>query len=248
MAPFRWPSTSNGVMVATEAAARRPKCTADWEEIAQRLSTEFSTENRAVKLTGRACRERLDRLIAKYVEEDKKALKKSGTEEEYGQLSQLLEDIYTFRKDSVEMQKKERESKKQKEKDDKRKAEEMRDAAMVGLGKRNLEGSDDEADADSDEHSDDTCSSASSTSKGKKASKAKPVKIKKRASKLTAIEMLEKKNERKANFKELELEQRKKEFEFEKQKYEEEAAERREKLQLEIEEKRAFLALLKDRL
>ena len=80
------------------------------------------------------------------------------------------------------------------------------------------------------------------------ASKAKPVKIKKRASKLTAIEMLEKKNERKANFKELELEQRKKEFEFEKQKYEEEAAERREKLQLEIEEKRAFLALLKDRL
>lgn len=32
--------------------------------------------------------------------------------------------------------------------------------------------------------------------------------------------MLEKKNERKANFKELELEQGKKEFEFEKQKYE----------------------------
>ena len=60
--------------------------------------------------------------------------------------------------------------------------------------------------------------------------------------------MLEKKNERKANFKELELEQRKKEFEFQKQKYEEEAAERREKLQLELEEKRAFLALLKTRL
>ena len=57
--------------------------------------------------------------------------------------------------------------------------------------------------------------------------------------------MLEKKNERKANFKELELEQRKKEFEFVKQKYEEEAAERREKVRLEIEEKRAFLALLK---
>ena len=80
------------------------------------------------------------------------------------------------------------------------------------------------------------------------ASKAKPVKKKKRASKLSAIEMLEKKNERKANFKELELEQRKKEFEIQKQKYEEEAAERREKLQLELEEKRAFLALLKNRL
>ena len=37
------------------------------------------------------------------------------------------------------------------------------------------------------------------------ASKPKPVKIKKRVSKLSALEMLEKKNERKANFKELEL-------------------------------------------
>ena len=124
-------------MLATEAAARRPKCTADGEEIAQRLLTEFSTENRAVKLTGRACREHLDCLIAKYVEKDKKALKnlvqkqfiicfqkqdsprrnniylvnRSGTEEKYGQLSQLLEDIYNFRKDSTAMQKKEREQK-----------------------------------------------------------------------------------------------------------------------------------------
>lgn len=56
------------------------------------------------------------------------------------------------------------------------------------------------------------------------ASKPKPVKIQKRTSKLSAQEMLEKKNERKANFKELELEQGKKEFEFEEQKYE--AAER----------------------
>jgi len=63
-------------MSVTEAAARRPNCAAYWEEIAQCLSTEFSTENRAVKLTGRACGERLDRLIAKYVEEDKKVVKK----------------------------------------------------------------------------------------------------------------------------------------------------------------------------
>ena len=63
-------------MLATEAAGRRPKSAADWEEIAQRLSIEFSTENRVVKLTGRACRERLDRLITKYAEDDKKALKK----------------------------------------------------------------------------------------------------------------------------------------------------------------------------
>lgn len=57
---------------------------------------------------------------------------RSGTEEECCQLNQLLEDIYTFRKDANEMQKNERESKKQKEKEDKRKAEEMRDAALIG--------------------------------------------------------------------------------------------------------------------
>ena len=63
-------------MLATEAASKRPKSTADWEEIGRLLSTEFSTENKALKLSGRACRERLDRLIAKYVEDDKKALKR----------------------------------------------------------------------------------------------------------------------------------------------------------------------------
>ena len=63
-------------------------------------------------------------------------MKRSGTEEEYGQLNQLLEDIYTFRKDDEEMQKKKRQNKKQKEKEDKRKAEEMRDAALIGLGSK----------------------------------------------------------------------------------------------------------------
>ena len=72
--------------------------------------------------------------------------------------------------------------------------------------------------------------------------------MKKRASKLSAIEMLGMKNVRKANFKELEAEQRKKEFEFQKQKYEEEAAKRQEKLELELEERKTFLALLKNRL
>ena len=35
---------------------------------------------------------------------------RSGTEEEYDELSQLLEDIYTFRKDAEETQKKEKEN------------------------------------------------------------------------------------------------------------------------------------------
>ena len=64
---------------------------------------------------------------------------RSGTEEEYDELSQLLEDIYTFRKDAEETQKKEKENKKQKEKEDKRKAAEMRDVALLSLGSKFIE-------------------------------------------------------------------------------------------------------------
>ena len=46
-------------------------------------------------------------------------------------------------------------------------------------------------------------------------------KKKRRASKLSAIEMLERKNERKADLKEKELDQRQRELEFQRQKYEE---------------------------
>lgn len=64
---------------------------------------------------------------------------RSGTEEEYDELSQLLEDIDTFRKDAEETQKKEKENKKRKEKEDKRKAAEMRDAALLSLGSKFIE-------------------------------------------------------------------------------------------------------------
>ena len=66
-------------------------------------------------------------------------VRRSGTEEEYDELTQLLEDIYTFRKDAEETQKKEKENKKQKEKEDKRKAEEMREAALLSLGSKFIE-------------------------------------------------------------------------------------------------------------
>ena len=72
-------------------------------------------------------------------------------------------------------------------------------------------------------------------------------KKKRRASKLSAIEMLEHKNERKADLKEKELEHRQRELEFQRQKYEE-ATERKARLQLELEERRAFMSLLKDKL
>ena len=58
---------------------------------------------------------------------------RSGTEEEFSELNQLLEDISTFRKDMEDEAKKARETKKQKEKDDREKGEEMREAALIGM-------------------------------------------------------------------------------------------------------------------
>ena len=72
--PFRWPNTCQDVMLATEVAQRRPKCPADYEEIARVLSPIFSEDKKPVVLSVRACRERMNGLISKYLEEDKKAL------------------------------------------------------------------------------------------------------------------------------------------------------------------------------
>jgi len=77
--------------------------------------------------------------------------------------------------------------------------------------------------------------------------KSKPPK-RKRASKLSAIEMLEEKNRLKATIKEKELAQRKQELDLEKQKYEDQAKEREQRLKLELEERRLFLSLLKEKL
>ena len=76
MAPFRWPLLRQDVMLATEVVARRPIKPSDWETIAQVLTNEFKTEDKPVQLTGRACRERIDRIMQKYKEDDKRALKK----------------------------------------------------------------------------------------------------------------------------------------------------------------------------
>ena len=61
---------------------------------------------------------------------------RSGTEEEYTELAQLLEDISTYMNDVMEMKTKEKQEKKKKERDDKIKAEYMRKAAMEGMASR----------------------------------------------------------------------------------------------------------------
>lgn len=49
------------------------------------------------------------------------------------ELSQLLEDIATYRRDMKELKAKEKEKRTQKEKKEKETAEEMRSAAMIGM-------------------------------------------------------------------------------------------------------------------
>ena len=68
---FRRPNTCEDVMLATELAQRRPKCPADYKQIARVLSLIFSEDKKPVVLSGRACRERMVGLISKYLEEDK---------------------------------------------------------------------------------------------------------------------------------------------------------------------------------
>ena len=57
---------------------------------------------------------------------------RSGAEDEYDELSQLLEDISAYMRDFEELKAKEKDEKK-KEADDKRKAEDMRRGAMEGM-------------------------------------------------------------------------------------------------------------------
>lgn len=60
----------------------------------------------------------------------------SGTEEEYDELHQLLEDIFEFQKDLDEKKAQEMEEKRDKKGkalEDKQKGEEMREAALKGM-------------------------------------------------------------------------------------------------------------------
>ena len=76
MSPFRWPLPKHDIMLAKEYAARKPDKIDEWDSIAFVLSSEFATEDKPVVLTGRACKERLRRLLDKYKDDDKKSLRK----------------------------------------------------------------------------------------------------------------------------------------------------------------------------
>ena len=57
----------------------------------------------------------------------------SGTEEEYTELCQLLEDICSYLRDVAELKKEKGQIRKRREAEDKLKGEQMRKAAMEGI-------------------------------------------------------------------------------------------------------------------
>ena len=61
---------------------------------------------------------------------------RSGTEEDFNELHQLLKDIYTFRRDQEELKQREREKKKQKEDEEHQQGLAMRSAALRGLASK----------------------------------------------------------------------------------------------------------------
>ena len=76
MAPFRWPDTIHDIALAQEVAAAKPTSSQDWEIISETLGTLFSTKDKPVELKGRGCRERMQRLIEKFKQEDARSLKR----------------------------------------------------------------------------------------------------------------------------------------------------------------------------
>ena len=73
--PFRCSLVAHDIFLAKEVAQKKPQNRTDWDEIAKILLPILSSSKQDVKISGRACRERLTLLIEKYEDEDKKALK-----------------------------------------------------------------------------------------------------------------------------------------------------------------------------
>lgn len=154
MPSFRWPLLYHDIALAREVFSSRPDKPHDWELIAANLSAYFSRrDGKAVSVKGRGCKDRLELLLKKYRQEDRKALKRyvvvnyyytiiiiflcsSGTEEEYSELQELLEDVSSYLRDLEDIRAAEAEvkaAKLRKIEADKQKGEEMRRAAMEGM-------------------------------------------------------------------------------------------------------------------
>ena len=71
MCPFRWPVVQNDIDLAKEVVANNPEKPCDWDAVAIGLQSLFSrTVGKPVEIKGRSCRERMERLLKKYKDDD----------------------------------------------------------------------------------------------------------------------------------------------------------------------------------
>ena len=76
MPAFRWSYLAHDVALATEVVFVRPFNATEWDQIAKKLNSAFSTQQRVVEIKGSGCRERMELLSQKYRVKDAKALKR----------------------------------------------------------------------------------------------------------------------------------------------------------------------------
>ncbi|XP_067030085.1 uncharacterized protein [Acropora muricata] len=112
-----------------EVVGGRPKNHTDWASIADKLNSAWGNEENPVR--GRSCKEHFDVLLKHHKENNVAALKKSGSEEQYIEIQQLLDDVQSY------LEALEQNQPKQKKNDqDRKKAQKMRDAAMETLKRK----------------------------------------------------------------------------------------------------------------
>ncbi|XP_068685221.1 cingulin-like [Montipora foliosa] len=138
---FRW-HINHDLDLLREVLALRPSNPNDWNLIADNLQRAWANEE--ITLKGRSCKEHFDVLLRHHKDENSAALKKSGTEEQYNEIHQLLDDIRAYVDDLQQQSKKG----KKKDEEDKKKANEFRDKTMETLKRKSSpsgsENSDDE--------------------------------------------------------------------------------------------------------
>ncbi|CAH3043942.1 unnamed protein product [Porites lobata] len=128
---FRW-NINHDLDLLREVLALRPSNPNDWNLIADNLQRAWAKDEITVK--GRSCKEHFDVLLRHHKDENSAALKKAGTEEQYNEIHQLLDDIRVYLDDLQQQSKKG----KKKDEQDRKKANEFRDKAMETLKRSKL--------------------------------------------------------------------------------------------------------------
>ncbi|XP_020901225.1 uncharacterized protein LOC110239808 [Exaiptasia diaphana] len=128
---FRW-HLNHDIDLAKEVVSLRPASSKNWDNVAENLEAAWPKDPSRNKVKGRSCKEHFEVMMAHHKEENQQALRKSGTEEEYSELQQLLDDVIAYQL----TEKQDKKSDKKKDVEDRKKGLAFRDASMKSLSKK----------------------------------------------------------------------------------------------------------------